>query len=275
MITHFADLQLHTVSIQGVKQIYQQKLGFPVTYETDSEIRFQPAEHFTLSFVEVSEPLSPAHFAFEVPYSTFHESEAFLRESGIPILQWPDGREADEFETGKNLYFRDGDGNLLELIAHSYITENVLSPVGGAKIMYLREAGFPTDDVPRLREWFKQVLQLKTREESDSFNFVIGGTAHAIVTSSARRWIPIAMRAMPPRLTASFGVPDAGFIRQVRAHVAEQDIRLESAEELCWNQYGYGIRLVVTPGFDAQLPAVLQLPLSAPPGSAASDRSLI
>lgn len=91
--------------------MYQQKLGFPVILEKDNEIRFLPTPHFTLSFIEVSDPLSPAHFAFEVPHSTFNESAAFLRDSGIPLVQWPDGREIDEFETGKNLYFRDGDGN--------------------------------------------------------------------------------------------------------------------------------------------------------------------
>ena len=80
LITHFAELQLHTVSIQGVKQFYQQKLGFPVILETDNEIRFRPTPHFTLSFVEVSQPLSPAHFAFEVPYSTFSEGADFIRD---------------------------------------------------------------------------------------------------------------------------------------------------------------------------------------------------
>lgn len=240
--------------------MYQQKLGFPVIHESDNEIRFQPTPHFTLSFVEVSEPLSPAHFAFEVPYSTFNESAAFIRDSGIPLLQWPDGREVDEFETGKNIYFRDGDGNLLELISHSYLTESVLAPSGASKVIYLREVGFPTDDVVKLREWFKHVLQMKTRNESDTFNFVIGGTAHAIVTSTSRRWIPIAMRALPPILTASFGVTDARFIQEVRSHVKDQDVLFESAEELYWKQYGYGIRLIVTADFDAQIPALLRLP---------------
>ncbi|BBH22862.1 hypothetical protein Back11_42070 [Paenibacillus baekrokdamisoli] len=275
MITHYAQLQLHTVSIQGVKQIYQQKLGFPVIYETDEEIRFQPTAHFTLSFLEVSEPLSPAHIAFEVPHSTFDESAAFIRDSGIPLLQWPDGREVDEFEKGRNIYFRDGDGNLLELISHSYITEGVLPPFGASKIMYLREVGFPADHVIQLREWFKHVLQMKTREESDIFNFVIGGTAHAIVSSTSRRWIPIAMRALPPRGTISFGVTDASFIRQVRSHVEEQSILFESDEELHFRQYGYSIRLVVAANFDAQIPVLLGLPLSVAKGSAAYDKSPI
>ena len=163
--------------------------------------------------------------------------------AGIPLVQWPDGRDVDEFETGKNLYFRDGDGNLLELISHSYVKEGVLLPSGPCKVIYLREVGFPTDDVAQLREWFKRVLQLKTRNESDTFNFVIGGTAHAIVASTSRRWIPIAMRALPPTITVSFGVTDTGFIEQVRGHVKDEDVLFESREELHWRQYGYGLRL--------------------------------
>jgi catechol 2,3-dioxygenase-like lactoylglutathione lyase family enzyme len=267
MITHFAGLQLNTVSKQAVKQFYEGQLQFPVVSESEQEISFQPTSHFTLSFKEVGEPLSPAHIAFEVPFSEFDASVAFLRAVGIPILTWSDGREVDEFETGKNIYFRDGDGNLLEIITHHYVVEGVLPSCGALKVMYLREIGFPVDDVIGFREWLKSTLQLRTNKESDLFNFVIGGIAHAIITSTSRRWIPIAMMALPPRMVVSFGVSDHSFIDRVRSSLEDQDIEYtlndsgSGADELCFCMNGYSFRLIPTE-LEQSIPAMLNLPLS-------------
>ncbi|NHN31565.1 VOC family protein [Paenibacillus agricola] len=267
MITHFAGLQLNTVSKQAIKQFYQGQLQFPVVSESDHEISFQPTEHFTLSFTEVNEPLSPAHIAFEVPFSEFDCSVDALRNAGVCLLRWPDSREIDEFETGKNIYFRDSDGNLLEIIAHHYIKEGILPPRGVLKVMYLREIGLPVEDVVGFREWLKSTLQLQTIKETDTFNFVISGTAHAIVTSIHRRWVPIAMMALPPRMVVSFGVSDQRFIEHVRTLLEKQGIEhmlddlecTEGALHFAFN--GYHFRLVPTQ-FAQTLPAMLNLPLS-------------
>ncbi len=147
-------------------------------------------------------------------------------------MKWPNCREVDEFETGKNLYFRDGDGNLLELISHSYVMNGVLPPTGPSKVIYLREVGFPTDDVAQLREWLKHVLQLKTRNESDTF---ISSSAVPRMRSLSRHQeggSPLPCWALPPTITVSFGVTDAGFIAQVRGHLKDEDVLFESEEEL-------------------------------------------
>mgnify|MGYP001424547061 CR=1 FL=1 len=187
MITHFADFRLHTVSLNGVRQFYNERLGFPVAFESDREIRFQVTRDTTLTFAEAYEPVTPAHFAFEVPYSAFSEVVAYMKEeAGIPLLRWPDGREIDEFDesgAGINVYFRDGDGHLLELIAHRYVREDVLPPCGPLKVMYLREIGFPVDEVSGFREWMSRTFGMKLAKVYDDFTFAIGGTAHAIVVS--------------------------------------------------------------------------------------------
>ncbi|BFH15981.1 hypothetical protein J6TS7_63460 [Paenibacillus dendritiformis] len=45
----------------------------------------------------------------------------------------------------RSCYFRDGDGNILEIISHDYIEEGIIKPVGKLQILYLREIGFPVD----------------------------------------------------------------------------------------------------------------------------------
>src|SRR5690625_2331165 len=73
MITHFAEYELTTVSIEGVKQVYADRLGFAIEERTDDCIRFRISALTTLSFREVFAPLKPAHFAFTVPWSKFEE----------------------------------------------------------------------------------------------------------------------------------------------------------------------------------------------------------
>lgn len=137
MITHFSKLKLQTVSIQGVQQVYADRLGIPISSKTDRQITFQLTPHVSLSFEEANEPISPAHFAFQVPFSRFHETVKWILESGLLIAKWEDGHEIDEEDGRLNLYFRDGDGNLLEIIAHKYVEEDVLVPHTPLSILYL------------------------------------------------------------------------------------------------------------------------------------------
>lgn len=127
-----------------------------------------------VGFKEAEEPLNPAHFAFEVPFTAFDDVVHLLQEAGVTLLRWPDGRVVDEFETGRNVYFRDGDGNLLEVIAHTYVREGVLPPSGHLKILYLREIGFPVDDVIAFRELLVDLFDFKFDKVVDNFTFAIG-----------------------------------------------------------------------------------------------------
>ena len=115
---------------------------FPHKKETTSFIQFEVTPYTTISFQEVYEPIASAHFAFEIPYSKFHETARWLEKSGLLIVKWKDGHTIDE-ESGRfNLYFRDGDGNLLEIIAHSYVKEDVLVPQSPLNILYIRKSVF-------------------------------------------------------------------------------------------------------------------------------------
>ncbi|MBT2674543.1 hypothetical protein J7E95_27800 [Streptomyces sp. ISL-14] len=116
MITHFADLELLTVSIEGVKQCYAKRLQFPILSESKDFIQFQLTPFTTLSFKEAFEPISPAHFAFQVPYSHFDEVAAFVQQSGLLVLSQEQGQYIDETNGRKNLYFRDGDVTFSKLL---------------------------------------------------------------------------------------------------------------------------------------------------------------
>lgn len=262
IITHYEQLQLNTVSIQGVKQFYCEQLQFPIILETKDEICFQPTENFKLSFKEVVEPIAPAHFAFEVPLSEFENVVNLIKSKGIALLKWSDGRFIDDFETGKNVYFRDGDGNLLEIITHHYVREGILSPAGDLKLLYLREIGFPADSVKEFREFFVDIFELRLDKVRDDFTFAIGGTSHMVIPSKKRRWIPIEMVALPPTMNVIFGVSSTDFVSRVSKKLSEKGVPLFMRDDhLNFKFKEYNIILKVT-NFYPEIPALLNLPYS-------------
>ncbi|MBC6972925.1 glyoxalase/bleomycin resistance/dioxygenase family protein [Bacillus sp. Xin] len=263
MITHFSELKLQTVSIQGVEQVYAKRLGIPVLSKTDKQISFQLTPHVTLFFEEVYEPISPAHVAFQVPFSKFYETAKWVQESGLLIIEWEDGHEIDEEDGRLNLYFRDGDGNLLEIIAHNYIIEEVLIPCTPLNILYVREVGCPVKSVPIFREWLKSNLSMKTFEDGEIFNFVVSGTAHIVASWKGRTWIPIAMKALPPKIHISLGTPSLHFIQKVRNQLRQNEVPCQfSKNEISLVQEGYSFSIQHTPHFKAEIPNKLNLPLS-------------
>lgn len=264
MITHFAELTLRTVSIQGAKQVYANRLGLPVADESGNHVVFRLTPHCTLRFEERYDPIAPAHFAIQVGYPTFYESVAFLRSAGVLITPYDDGREVDEENGRRNVYFRDGDGHIAELIAHNYVAEGVVQIDHPLRPLYLREVGFPVVSVPAFRDWLKAALGMWTFQDQDTFNFVIGGTAHAVVVSRERPWLPIAAKALPPNMAVTFGTPDHSFLSAVRERLESSgELVATSAGEIRFERDGYELALRHTPEFAADVPARLRLPGAA------------
>ncbi|PRX41252.1 hypothetical protein CLV97_10718 [Planifilum fimeticola] len=258
MITHFAELRLPTVSLSGTKQVYNQRLGLPVVDESSDQISFSLTPFTRLSFFLSDKPLAPAHFAVQVPYSRFYEAADLIRQSGLLIAAWPDGREIDEIPIRRNLYFRDGDGNLLELIAHSYISEDAIPAHGPLNALYLREIGFPVQSVSRFRSWLETELGFRSKEPTEQFSFVISGTAHAVTVDRNRPWIPIAMRALKPDMHVVLGTPDEDFFSRLcsRFERADRGDRMEVSLE----KDGYNFSVRLTSDFDADTVRRLNLP---------------
>lgn len=250
MITHFAELELPTVSLEGAKQFYQDRLGFDVVERTKDRISFRVSPLTTISFREEFVPMKPAHFAFSVPFQRFDQAADHIRKSGILIARWPSGVEVDSSETTKrvNLYFRDGDGNVLEIIAYEHVRQDVLPVSGPLHVMYLREIGFPVQDVGVLRSWFHDNLEMKTAyPDRNDFNFVYSGTAYTVTVPMTRPWVPIAMRALPPDMRVVFGTPNAKFVEEVSGKLKEGNELMMSAEnEIMFRYDGFllGLRCV-------------------------------
>jgi catechol-2,3-dioxygenase len=259
MITHFVELELQTVSLIGVRQVYADRLGLPIMEEDSGSVAFQLTPHTTLKFAERYAPLSPAHFAFQVPYSTFNKSVEVLKQNRLLIagdlVHWDDG---------VSIYFRDGDGNILELISKDYLNDHVLAEYHALKVLYLREVGFPVEHVTTFRAWLKAHLGMQSFDdaEDDNFSFVIGGTAHMVVVDKTRPWMNIAMKALPPPMRVTFGTPDLDFLAQIRNRLqVNGELITDQPNQIAFKREGYSLAVRHTPQFSRDLPAQLNLPL--------------
>lgn len=263
MITHYAEVKLQTTSVAGVKQFFSERLGYPVASEYAEQIEVRVNAHTRLTFQESHERLAPVHLAFEVPMAVFDQVVLHLQQLlGIP-LAWPDGITVTTFTSGKSVYYKDLDGNLLEWTAHYGITDEVLVPEGLLQVMYLREVGLPVHDVGATTAWFQANLGMKVFKSSELFAFVRGGTAHAVVVSTSRKWIPIGMIAIPPHLTLVLGVSGAAYITQIADRLEGAGYPISwslDQNELSFQYAGYLIVLRHTPGFLSSWVDALNLP---------------
>lgn len=257
MITHFAELELQTVSREGARQVYADRLGFPIGNEDDRSVTFDITPFTRLQFVEADAPLSPAHVAFQVAYDGFPDALEALLASGVLVI-------SDPIDTGvkRQVYFRDGDGNLLELLAFDYVVEDAFPPRHPLNVLYVREIGFPVEDVDASRAWMTNALSLRLSDNATpSFGFMIGGTAHAVVVDRRRPWIPIGIRALPPPMRLTWGTPDRSFVDAAAERLGDVPTEvIDNPTSVSFEREGYRLRVAHTPEVTAEQVDTLNLP---------------
>ncbi|RUS46925.1 glyoxalase/bleomycin resistance/dioxygenase family protein [Cohnella sp. AR92] len=233
-----------------MKQFYRDILGFPIIQEEETEIRVQSSENSELIFAETEEPIAPVHFAFEVPFLAFEEIAAKLGQV-VPLLAWQDGTRINRYPGGQNVYFRDGDGHLLELIAHEDLRGEVPKPFGKLQVLFLREVGLPFAPIrlAAAKEWMRKVLGMRSELEDDRFAFMIAGSAYAVVVSTDRRWVPISMAALKPRIELTYGVDGKDYFESVKRQLSLEQKLIKGGEStLTFDLFGYLIHMTLGGG---------------------------
>ena len=240
MITHYARLSLRTLSPTGVRQVYADGLGFPILGEAEDSVSIGITPFTTFRFDRSEFAVSPAHLAFEVRHSTFQASADCIVDAGLPLC--------GDLETDhtRQRYFKDGDGNLLEIYSHDYIDESALPADNPMGVLYLREVGFVVDAFDACWDNLSSLGMMNTKGgRNGRFSILASGTAHAVVNHSQRRWIPIAMTALKPDMQVTLGASEA----------TDEQLTLPAVEG-----EGFHIRIEHAVDFDANLPEALGVP---------------
>ncbi|MGV3617809.1 MAG: VOC family protein [Fimbriimonas sp.] len=174
-ITH---LSLPAQNLDAMARFYRATLALPVeTTPSGFTVRVGAA---TLEFFEG--PARPQHFAFNV--SEFASAKAWLA-SRVPLHQDAGGHDEFDFVTwaARGAYFRDPDGNILEIIARS--TRHL--DADGHPLAELSEVGIACQDVAGAVDRVGLPIY---GEASPGFTAVGDEQGLLILVSEGRLWYP-------------------------------------------------------------------------------------
>ncbi len=194
--------ELVSADLGGQRQFYAGVLGLPVSGDAD---RLEVTVGLTrLVFRAGERPPGPYHLAFDVPEHRFGEATAWLRERA-PLLH-DAGQETffSEHWNAHMLYFRDADGNILELIGRHTLPR----PGHAGLLVNVSEVGVAAEDVPGALQTLHHVLGADLyRPEVSRLDaphtppqtFAPAGTHGGllIVVQRGRPWFPTAQAAIP------------------------------------------------------------------------------
>ncbi len=136
---------------------------------------------------------SPQHVAFRIPSGAYADAMAWLG-ARVDLLANTDGTHAFAFPdwNADAMYFRDPDGNVLELIAHHDFDDPYDPPFRPGHLLAIGEVGVPVDDVPGFLSDVEQRHGIR-RWSGDGVGFAAAGDKHGslIVVPRGRPWHPV------------------------------------------------------------------------------------
>lgn len=198
-------LTLATGDLEGQAAFWGERLGLPVSSVDDDRIEVALRDS-TIRFQRADPGLDARyHFAINVPPGSILAAVAWLRERHEVLAFDGDPVRAD-VGTGC-VYFLDGAGNVVELIASPHV-EGAGGPFGPASLIEVAEIGIAATDpdavCAALRDFFREGVFWGG--DPDSALTAVGDRhAVVIVAPIGRGWIPVdlAARPLPTEIVAS------------------------------------------------------------------------
>lgn len=189
-------LTLHARDLTAQRAFYAGVLGLPVV-EDGTSLALRVGSTL-LRFVP-GEPGGPSHFAFNVPEDRFAGARAWLEER-VPLLADPAGETSFHSDSWKAdmVYFRDADGNILELIARHTLPAAPGTGFGAADLLCVSELGLVVPDVPGAVRDLQERFGLPVYHEgSPTFTPLGDEEGLLIVVQAGRGWFPVGDPARP------------------------------------------------------------------------------
>lgn len=195
---HIRELELGCRRIEDMKRFYQVDLGLDPAPSDGSGFAVR-AGRTRLRFVRADQfPASAYHFAFNIPENQIEEALDWLKSRVPPVCR--DNEAIVHFPAwnAHSVYFRDPDGNVVELIARHSLPCSSAEPFSPRSLLNVSEIGLPVRDVGRATETLRKELDADPYGTCDDQFAAVGDEEGLIIlVREGRIWLMSDVAAAP------------------------------------------------------------------------------
>jgi len=200
------ELGLETAYVAAQTAFWGNTLGVPVRDAGDGRIEIR-LERSIIRFARASEGADPRyHFAINIPPGSIEDAAAWIDERHA-LLQFHDDPDVEEGATivrtdrgAATLYFLDGGGNVVELIANHHLDADHAGSFDAGCLLEIAEIGIATADPSGTRAAIQEALVADVLWGGrPGWQLTAIGDDHGvvIVAPAGRGWIPVGLPAQP------------------------------------------------------------------------------
>lgn len=187
------EVALATSQVAAQRAFYSATMGWPLVAETPTSFTVQIGAS-RLSFMQDAMHTGIYHVAFAIPRTADQAAKDWLRRR-VTLLR-KDGSDEIFFANinARSYYYRDADGNILELIAHYNLDRELDGVFGPSSVLHVAEIGLPVADVPAFAATVREQLGLEPYggPVAEDFAFLGDILGCLVVVKVGRPWLPTA-----------------------------------------------------------------------------------
>jgi len=207
------DVRLATPHLAAQRQFFHEGLGLPILAETTQECCIKIGIS-TLTWRQSSAPLAaPYHFACNIPENQLIAGLVWLQQRSHVLEK--DGHAIFDIEDwhAQSSYFRDADGNILEIIARHDMANGTDVPFGSQSLLNISEVGLPSSDALALATAIETTLGIVPWQEKHVRFTTMGDEAGLfILVPNGRHWFPTDQPALPLPVVVTIATGTKGIL---------------------------------------------------------------
>lgn len=175
-------IDLETANLQKMKHFYNHILEMPIIRENESFFIVKAGQ--TLLTFQQTENVPFYHFAMRTNTAFFDYMFKKLSENGIELLPDEEG-QTSLYWHGKQVYFKDPDGNILEILERDQIVKTEKN--GWFDIC---EIGLPSPNVEQLSNFLAPNIPTDNYAYNKAFRFYGNDNGVFVLVKADRHWYP-------------------------------------------------------------------------------------
>ncbi len=187
---HISTLKLVSSDIKRKREFFGTILNVPILVDNDEELIIVIGSS-QLNFKQ-GEVDGHYHYAFDIPENQFEQAVTWLEARLTPLYD-RNGQSVFYHDNinGYAVYFKDGNGNIVEFVARYHHQTNNSTPFTQNNLIRICEIGLATPDVQKTVERLQtQGLNIVTGEGSKTFTMVGSELGVMIIVKEGRHWMP-------------------------------------------------------------------------------------